>query len=58
MSYYLLYIPLCLVILIVLESCKYTKPKTILRRVAANFLVLTGVLVLGSAILFAVQKWL
>ena len=58
MSYFLLYIPICLVILVVLEACKHDEPRKIARRSLFNFSILTVVLLLGSAIIYGIQKWL
>lgn len=58
MSHVLLYIPIVLVILAVLEACKQDDPRKIARRVLINFSLLTGVLLAGSAVIFAIQIWL
>lgn len=57
MSHYLLYLPICLVIFLVLETCRHDDPKAIVRKSLFNFGVLTLILLAGSAILFAIQSW-
>ena len=58
MSFLLLYIPICLVILLVLETCKQDEPKKIARRAFINFGILTAVLLAGCVIVYGIQKWL
>lgn len=58
MSYLWLYLPLCLVILVVLEACRTDDPLRILKRSAGNFGVLTGVLLAGSAIVYVINRFL
>lgn len=58
MSYLLLYIPICLVILVVMEACRQDDPMRIAKRALINFAILTGVLVAGSAIVHVIQRWL
>ena len=58
MSFYLLYIPICLVILVVMETCKQDDPVKIARRALINFSILTGVLLAGSVLIYSVQKFL
>lgn len=53
----LLYVPITLVILAVLETCKHDEPKKILRRTAANFGALTLVLLVGCFAIFLVNKY-
>ncbi len=53
----LLYIPVTLVALLVLEVCKSDDPKRIARRVLKNFSALTVVLVAGSAAIFLFTKY-
>lgn len=58
LSYLFLYIPIVLVILTVLETCRSDEPKKILRRALANFGMLTAVLVGGGAVVFLVNRYL
>ena len=58
MSYLLLYIPICLVILTVLEACKQDDPKKIARASLINSGILTGVLLGSSILVYALQKML
>jgi hypothetical protein len=57
-SYLFLYIPIVLVILTVLESCRSDDPRKILRRAFANFGMLTAVLVGGGAVVFLINRYL
>lgn len=58
LSYLFLYIPICLVILVVLEACRTDEPSKVARRVLANFSVLTIVLVVGSALVYIINRYL
>ncbi len=58
MSYLLLYIPICLVILTVLEACKQDDPGKIARASLINSGILTGVLLGSSILVYALQSWL
>lgn len=58
MSYLFLYIPIVLVILVVLETCRSDDPWKILKRSLSNFGILTGVLVVGSALIYLVNRFL
>ena len=58
MSNLLLYIPITLIILIVLEACKQDDPKVIAKKSLVNFGILTGVLLAGSAIVYGLQIFL
>ena len=58
MSNILLYIPVTLIILVVLEACKQDNPKAIARKTLINFSILTGVLLAGSAIVYGLQIFL
>jgi hypothetical protein len=51
----LFYVPLCLVMLTVMEMCRDSRPGPILRRVGRNFLTLTGILVAGSAVFYVLR---
>ncbi len=53
----LLYLPIILVILSVLETCRHDDPKKILRKTAINFGALTAVLLLGSVVVFFIHKY-
>lgn len=55
LSYLLFYIPLCLIVLVVLEMCRDSRPRQILKRAGRNFLMLTGLFIGGSAIVFLLQ---
>ena len=57
-SYLFLYIPICLVIMLVLEACRSDDPRRILRRSVSNFGMLTLVLSLGGAVVWAVNRFL
>ena len=56
--YLVLYIPIVLVILTVLEICRSDDPRKILKRAFANFGVLTAVLVGGGAVVFLINRYL
>ena len=58
MSYLLLYIPICLIILLVMETCRQDEPKKIAKRALLNFGILTAVLLVGSLIIYGIQNWL
>lgn len=57
LSYLFLFFPIVLVILIVLETCRYDDPRKILKRALANLGVLTAVLVLGGAFVYVINRW-
>ena len=57
-SYLFLYVPICLVILVVLEACRTDEPGRVVRRALANFSVLTIVLVVGSALVSIINRYL
>jgi hypothetical protein len=57
-SYLFLYIPIVLVILTVLETCRSDDPRKILRRAFANFGMLTAVLIGGGAVVFLINRYL
>ncbi|HLY74930.1 MAG TPA: hypothetical protein VKU80_12495 [Planctomycetota bacterium] len=56
-SYLLLFFPIVLVILVVLEAARSDDPKAILKRALANLGVLTAVLVLGGAFVYVINRW-
>jgi len=57
-TYLLLYVPIVLVILTVLEACRSDDPVKILKRALANFGVLTAVLLGGGAVVFLINRYL
>ncbi len=57
-SYLFLYIPICLVIMLVLEACRSDDPRRILRRSFSNFGMLTLVLGLGGAVVWVINRYL
>jgi len=56
-SYLFLFFPIVLVILLVLEACRSDEPVKIVKRALANLGVLTAVLVLGGAFVYAINRW-
>jgi hypothetical protein len=56
-SYLVLFFPIVLVILLVLEACRSDDPRKIIKRALANFGVLTAVLVLGGAFVYVINRW-
>jgi hypothetical protein len=57
-SYLLLYFPICLVVMLVLEACRSDDPKRILRRSLSNLLTLSLVLLGGGIVVWIVNKYL
>ena len=57
LSYLVLFFPIVLVILLVLETCRSDDPKKIVKRALSNFGVLTAVLVLGGAFVYVINRW-
>jgi hypothetical protein len=57
LSYLVLFFPIVLVILLVLETCRSDDPKKIAKRALSNFGVLTAVLVLGGAFVYVINRW-
>ncbi len=57
-SYLLLYVPICLVVMLVLEACRSDNPARIVRRSFSNFGMLTLVLVVGGALVWTINRWL
>lgn len=57
-SYLLLYIPICLVVMLVLEACRTDDYRRVFKRALQNFATLTAVLVVGGAIVWVVNKFL
>lgn len=58
MSYLILYVPITLVIMVVLETCRRSDPVEIAKRALANFGVLTTALVLGGMLVYLVNRYL
>lgn len=58
MSYLLFYLPITFVVLVVLETCKRDRPGEILKRSLTNLGLLTGLLALGGALVFLINKYL
>ncbi|MBI2932763.1 MAG: hypothetical protein HYY16_14035 [Planctomycetes bacterium] len=58
MTYLLFYVPITFVVMLVLEACKRDDPRQIARRAAVNLGMLTGVLVVGSVLVFLINKYL
>ena len=57
-SYFFLFFPVALVILLVLETCRSDDPKRIAKRTLANLGLLTVVLVVGSVLAFLMNRFL
>jgi heme A synthase len=57
-SYLVLYLPIVLVILFVLEACRSDEPRKILRRAISNFGVLTLVLGVGGTLVYLINRYL
>ena len=56
-SYLILFFPIVLLILLVLEACRSDDPRKIAKRALANFGVLTAVLILGGAFVYVINRW-
>lgn len=56
-SYLLLFFPITFVILLVLEACRSDEPARILRRALASFGTLSGVLCVGGAVIYLVNRY-
>ena len=56
-SYLFLYVPICIVIMLVLEACRSDDPRRILRRSFSNFGMLTLVLTVGGALVWVINRW-
>jgi len=56
-SHLLLYVPVTVLVLAVIEACKSDDPKKIAKAAFKNFGVLTLVLILGGAIVFFINKY-
>jgi hypothetical protein len=57
-SYLLLYIPVCLAVMLVLEACRTDDYRRVFKRAFQNLATLTLVLVLGGALVWVVNKYL
>jgi len=57
-SYLLLYVPICLVVMVVLEACRTDDPRRILRRSLSNFGTLTVVLLAGGLLVWLANRFL
>jgi hypothetical protein len=56
-TYLVLFFPIVLVILLVLEACRSDDPRKIVKRALASLGVLTAVLVLGGAFVYVINRW-
>lgn len=57
-SYLLLYVPICLVVMLVLEACRSDDYPRVFKRALQNFATLSLVLVAGGALVWVVNKFL
>jgi hypothetical protein len=57
-SYLFLYVPICLVILLVLEACRSDDARKVVRRSLSNFGVLTAVLGIGGILVYVINRYL
>jgi hypothetical protein len=57
-SYLLLYVPICLVVMLVLEGCRSDDFPRIVRRALRNFATLTLVLAVGGFAAWIVNRFL
>ena len=58
MSYLLFYFPLMFTALTVLEVCRESEPKKILKRVAKNFTLMTAIFFAGGVVVALFQNWI
>lgn len=58
MNYLLFYFPLMLVTLTVLEVCRESEPKKVLKRVARNFSLISAFFFAGAVIVALLQDWI
>lgn len=56
-SYLLLYIPVCLAVMLVLEACRTDDFRRLFKRAAQNFGMLTLVLAVGSMFVWVINKY-
>ena len=56
-SYLLLYLPICFVVMLVLEACRHDEPRRVLRRSLTNVLTLTLVLFGGGIVVWIINKY-
>jgi hypothetical protein len=57
-SFLVLYVPITLVILLVIEACRTDDPRRIFRRSFSNFGVLSLVLLVGCAVAYLINRYL
>lgn len=57
-SYLILYVPICLVIMLVLEGCRSDDFRRIVRRSVVNFGTLTAVLATGGLLVWLISRFL
>lgn len=57
-SFLLLYVPICLVVMLVLEACRTDDVRRIARRSLQNFGMLTLVLFSGSVVVWLINKYM
>lgn len=58
LHYLVLFFPICLVVLLVLETCRSDDPRKIVKRSLANLGMLTLVLGAGSLVVYLVNRFL
>ena len=58
LHYLVLFFPVCLVVLLVLETCRSDDPRKIAKRSLANLGMLTLVLGAGGAVVYLVNRFL
>jgi hypothetical protein len=57
-SYLLLYVPVCLVVMLVLEGCRGDDYGRVLRRALRNFCTLSAVLGVGGLVAWLINRFL
>lgn len=57
-TYLLLYVPICFVVMLVLEACRSDDLGRVVKRALSNFASLTGVLAVGGVIVWVINKYL
>jgi len=58
MTYLLLYVPISLIVLVVLEACRSDDPAKILKRSITNLGLLTLALGVGSIVVYFINRYL
>ncbi len=58
LAYLLWYFPVCIISLLVFQACKHDDLRTIVRKAAKDFAVLTGVFLIGGLVLFLIHNYL